>query len=107
MRKIGTIYLVGAGPGPVDLLTLRAARLISDARVIVHDGLIGPDILGLARPDARLISVAKQRARHTMPQEAINALLIREALSGNDVVRLKGGDPFIFGRGGENRAHTS
>jgi uroporphyrin-III C-methyltransferase len=101
MRKTGTIYLVGAGPGPVDLLTLRAARLISEARVIVHDGLIGPDILSLARPDARLVSVAKQRARHTMPQEAINALLIREALAGHDVVRLKGGDPFIFGRGGE------
>lgn len=99
--QIGTIYLVGAGPGPVDLLTLRAARLIEGARVIVHDGLIGPDILSLARPDARLISVAKQRARHTMPQEEINALLVREALAGRNVVRLKGGDPFIFGRGGE------
>lgn len=101
MQHVGTIYLVGAGPGPVDLLTVRAARLISDARVIVHDGLIGPDILGLARTDARLISVAKQRARHTMPQEGINALLVREALAGHDLVRLKGGDPFIFGRGGE------
>lgn len=101
MQNCGTIFLVGAGPGPVDLLTLRAARLIESARVIVHDGLIGPDILRLARPDARLISVAKSRARHTMPQEDINALLVREALAGNDVVRLKGGDPFIFGRGGE------
>jgi uroporphyrin-III C-methyltransferase len=99
--QIGTIYLVGAGPGPVDLLTLRAARLIERAEVIVHDGLIGPDILDLARPDARLISVAKQRARHTLPQEGINDLLVREALQGHDVVRLKGGDPFIFGRGGE------
>jgi len=99
--QIGTIYLVGAGPGPVDLLTLRAARLIEAAGVIVHDGLIGPDILSLARPDARLISVAQQRARRTLPQEGINALLIREALAGHDVVRLKGGDPFIFGRGGE------
>ncbi|WP_086607968.1 uroporphyrinogen-III C-methyltransferase [Erythrobacter donghaensis] len=101
MQHVGTIYLVGAGPGPVDLLTLRAARLIQGARVIVHDGLIGPDILDLARPDARLISVAKQRARHTLPQEGINALLVAEALAGHDVVRLKGGDPFIFGRGGE------
>ena len=101
MQQIGTIYLVGAGPGPVDLLTLRAVRLIERAEVIVHDGLIGPDILDLARPDARLISVAKQRARHTMPQEDINALLVQEALQGHDVVRLKGGDPFIFGRGGE------
>lgn len=101
MQETGTIYLVGAGPGPLDLLTLRAARLIEQARVIVHDGLIGPDILSLARSDARLISVAKRRARHTMPQEEINALLVREALAGRDVVRLKGGDPFIFGRGGE------
>jgi len=85
----------------VDLLTLRAARLIERAGLIVHDGLIGPDILRLARPEARLVSVAKRRARHTMPQEEINALLVREALAGNDVVRLKGGDPFIFGRGGE------
>lgn len=85
----------------MDLLTLRAARLIERAGLIVHDGLIGPDILRLARPEARLVSVAKRRARHTMPQEEINALLVREALAGNDVVRLKGGDPFIFGRGGE------
>jgi uroporphyrin-III C-methyltransferase len=109
MRTIGTIYLVGAGPGPVDLLTLRAARLIESATLIVHDGLIGPDILGLARADARLISVAKRRARHTLPQEEVNALLVREALAGSDVVRLKGGDPLIFGRGGEEaelaRAH--
>lgn len=97
----GTIFLVGAGPGPADLLTLRAARLIEAAQVIVHDGLVSADILALARPGARLISVAKQRARHTLPQEDINALLVCEALAGRDVVRLKGGDPFIFGRGGE------
>ncbi|MGY6552752.1 MAG: uroporphyrinogen-III C-methyltransferase [Erythrobacter sp.] len=101
MSKLGTIFLVGAGPGPADLLTLRAARLIERAAVIVHDGLVSRDILALARPDARLISVAKQRARHTLPQEEINALLVAEALAGRDVVRLKGGDPFIFGRGGE------
>ncbi len=101
MTNIGTIYLVGAGPGDPDLLTLRAARLINQAALIVHDGLVDPAILSLARPKARLISVAKQRARHTMPQDQINALLVREALAGNDVVRLKGGDPLIFGRGGE------
>jgi uroporphyrin-III C-methyltransferase len=101
MKSSGTIFLVGAGPGPADLLTLRAARLIAAAQVIVHDGLVGPDVLALARPEARLISVAKQRARHTLPQEEINALLVQEALKGRDVVRLKGGDPFIFGRGGE------
>ena len=101
MQKTGTVYLVGAGPGDPDLLTLRAARLIGEARLIVHDGLVDPAILAMARPDARLVSVAKQRARHTMVQEEINALLVREALGGHDVVRLKGGDPLVFGRGGE------
>lgn len=97
----GKVWLVGAGPGDPDLLTLRAARLIMQAKLIVHDGLVDPAILALARPTARLISVAKQRSRHTMPQDEINALLVREALAGKEVVRLKGGDPFIFGRGGE------
>lgn len=97
----GKVWLVGAGPGDPDLLTLRAARLIMQAKVIVHDGLVDPAILALASPKARLISVAKSRSRHTLQQEEINALLVREALSGHDVVRLKGGDPFIFGRGGE------
>lgn len=101
MQKTGTVYLVGAGPGDPDLLTLRAARLIGEARLIVHDGLVDPAILAMARPDARLVSVAKQRARHTMVQEEINALLVREALGGRDIVRLKGGDPLVFGRGGE------
>ena len=99
--SVGKVWLVGAGPGDPDLLTLRAARLIMQAKVIVHDGLVDPAILALASPKARLISVAKSRSRHTLQQEEINALLVREALSGNDVVRLKGGDPFIFGRGGE------
>ena len=97
----GTVFLVGAGPGDPDLLTLRAARLIAAAKTIVHDGLVDPAILALAHPAAKLISVAKSRARHTMRQEAINALLIAEARAGHDVVRLKGGDPFVFGRGGE------
>ena len=97
----GKIWLVGAGPGDPDLLTLRAARLIMNARVIVHDGLVDPAILAMARAGTRMISVAKSRSRHTMSQEAINALLVAEALAGNDVVRLKGGDPFVFGRGGE------
>ena len=101
MKNSGTIYLVGAGPGDPDLLTLRAARLIESAAIIVHDGLVDPSILALARLDAKLVSVAKKRSKHTLPQEEINALLVREALAGRDVVRLKGGDPMIFGRGGE------
>lgn len=99
--SLGTVHLVGAGPGDPDLLTLRAARLVMDARLIVHDGLVDPAILAMAHPACRMISVAKSRARHSLPQDQINALLVREALAGNDVVRLKGGDPFIFGRGGE------
>jgi uroporphyrin-III C-methyltransferase len=101
MNKIGTVYLVGAGPGDPDLLTLRAAHLLARAELIVHDGLVEPAVLTLAGPKARFVSVAKRRARHTLPQDEINALLVREALAGRDVVRLKGGDPFVFGRGGE------
>ncbi len=98
---VGTVHLVGAGPGDPDLLTLRAARLIMQAGLLVHDGLVEPAVLALAKPGARMISVAKCRSRHTMAQDEINALLVHEALGGNDVVRLKGGDPFVFGRGGE------
>lgn len=97
----GKVWLVGAGPGDPDLLTLRAARLIMRASLIVYDGLVDPAILAMAPASARLVSVAKHRARHTMQQDDINALLVTEALKGHDVVRLKGGDPFIFGRGGE------
>lgn len=97
----GTVYLVGAGPGDPELLTLRAARLIMNAGLIVHDGLVDPAVLAMARPGTRFISVAKRRLRHTMPQEEISALLVAEALAGHDVVRVKGGDPFVFGRGGE------
>ncbi|WP_298464718.1 uroporphyrinogen-III C-methyltransferase [uncultured Erythrobacter sp.] len=109
MENTGTIYLVGAGPGDPDLLTLRAARLLENAELVVHDGLVSQEILNLAPQSAEFISVAKQRARHTLPQDEINLLLVREALKGRDVVRLKGGDPLIFGRGGEEaelaRAH--
>lgn len=109
MEKTGTIYLVGAGPGDPDLLTLRAARLIENAELVVHDGLVSREILDLAPAGAEFISVAKKRARHTLPQDEINLLLVREAQKGRDVVRLKGGDPLIFGRGGEEaelaRAH--
>jgi uroporphyrin-III C-methyltransferase len=99
--RIGTVHLVGAGPGDPDLLTLRAARLLMSDGIVVHDGLVAPEILAMTRAGARLVSVAKARSRHTMNQDAINDLLVREALAGHDVVRLKGGDPFVFGRGGE------
>ncbi len=97
----GKVYLVGAGPGDPELLTVKAARLIAAADVVVHDGLVDDAVLALANPAARLISVAKQRSRHSVPQEGINAILVQEAQAGNSVLRLKGGDPFIFGRGGE------
>lgn len=97
----GKLWLVGAGPGDPDLLTLRAARLLESADLVVHDGLVGEGVLALIPADVTRISVAKQRSRHTMKQESINELLVRETLAGKQVVRLKGGDPFIFGRGGE------
>lgn len=100
MQK-ATVLLVGAGPGDPDLLTVKAVRALGAADVIVHDGLVDPSVLALCNPEARLISVAKQRSRHSVPQDGINAILVREAKAGHLVVRLKGGDPFIFGRGGE------
>ncbi len=97
----GRVVLVGAGPGAADLLTLRAARAIAGADVVVHDGLVGADVMAMVPAGARLVSVAKRRDRHTMQQADIGALLVAEAQAGHMVVRLKGGDPFIFGRGGE------
>ena len=97
----GVVALVGAGPGAADLLTLRAQRLLGEADVIVHDRLVTDEVLDLARRDAQRIYVGKARANHCLPQEGINALLVRLAQEGRRVVRLKGGDPFIFGRGGE------
>jgi uroporphyrin-III C-methyltransferase len=95
------VILVGAGPGDPGLLTLRAVEALKAADVVVHDGLIDPRVLDFAPPAAQRISVAKSRARHTLPQEAINALIIAHVRAGSIVVRLKGGDPFVFGRGGE------
>jgi uroporphyrin-III C-methyltransferase len=97
----GRVILVGAGPGDPGLLTIKAVDALRSADIVVHDGLIDPAVLDYAPAHAQRISVAKTRARHTLPQDAINALIIAHVRAGSIVVRLKGGDPFVFGRGGE------
>ena len=101
VRAAGSVWLVGAGPGDPELLTLKAFRVLATADVVVHDGLVSDEILDLAPAGARRISVAKRKSRHSYAQDDINKMLVAFALEGLTVIRLKGGDPFIFGRGGE------
>jgi uroporphyrin-III C-methyltransferase len=103
----GTVWLVGAGPGDPDLLTRKAERLIAAADIIFHDALVGPAVLALARPGVELLSVGKRSGRHSKDQADINSLLSQAALSGRRVVRLKGGDPSVFGRSTEEIEHLT
>src|SRR5260370_38056580 len=97
----GKVYLVGAGPGDLGLVTLRAKECIERADVIVYDHLANPEMLAWARDDAEIIYAGKKGGEHALSQEAINKLLVEKASDGKEVVRLKGGDPFVFGRGAE------
>ena len=101
MTTLGKVYLVGAGPGDPELLTLKAAKALRSADVVLHDELVSPEILRLIPPHAELVNVGKRAEKESTPQAEINRLLVQYALLGFQVVRLKGGDPFIFGRGGE------
>src|SRR6266566_3687342 len=101
MKRMGTVYLVGAGPGDAGLMTMRGAELLARADVVVYDALVNADLLKLAPKEAEVIYGGKRSKEHAIPQEELNALLVKKAKEGKTVVRLKGGDPYTFGRGGE------
>lgn len=103
----GTVFLVGAGPGDPELLTLRARRVLEAADVVLHDRLVGAGVLAWCRPGAAVVAVGKRAGCHEVPQERIAAALVRWARCGKRVVRLKGGDPLVFGRGGEEAEHLA
>ncbi len=99
--SIGKVYLIGAGPGDPGLITVKGLECVKKADVIIYDYLANERLLDQRRPDAELIYVGKQGGRHTLPQDEINSLIVKKAKEGKIIARLKGGDPFIFGRGGE------
>lgn len=100
-KVAGTVYLIGAGPGDPDLLTVKGAKLLEKADCIIYDRLVSKELLGYAKPNAELVYVGKENKKHTLPQSEINRLLVKKALEHEVIVRLKGGDPYVFGRGGE------
>jgi uroporphyrin-III C-methyltransferase len=102
---MGKVYLTGAGPGDIELLTMKAHRVIQEADVIIYDRLANPEILEMAKNGCEFVYVGKEDGRHTLPQDEINEVIYQNALKHNVVVRLKGGDPFVFGRGGEEGAY--
>ena len=101
---MGNVYLTGAGPGDMELLTMKAFRVVKEADVIIYDRLANPDILKEAKSGCEFVYVGKEDGRHSMPQDEINETIYQNALKYENVVRLKGGDPFVFGRGGEEAA---
>ena len=102
---MATVYLTGAGPGDIELLTMKAYRVISEADIIIYDRLANPEILEMTKDGCEFIYVGKEDGRHSMPQDDINEVIYQNALKHENVVRLKGGDPFVFGRGGEEAAY--
>jgi len=102
---MGKVYLTGAGPGDIELLTLKAHRVIGEADVIIYDRLANPEMLKMAKNGCEFVYVGKEDGRHTLPQDEINEVIYQNALKHDTVVRLKGGDPFVFGRGGEEGAY--
>ena len=100
-KKKGKVYIIGAGPGDPGLITIKAVRALAEADVVIYDNLVNEELLKYAPANAHFTYAGKQGGDHTLAQEEINAVLVRQALDGHTVARLKGGDPFIFGRGGE------
>lgn len=101
VSKMAKVYLTGAGPGDIELMTLKAARVVKEADVLIYDRLANPEILEMAKENCEMIYVGKQDGKHSVPQNKINEMIYQAALKYENVVRLKGGDPFVFGRGGE------